>query len=205
MVLNAASWSKKKSDGLYNLVKDLKNRGCPIHGVGFQSHVTTNFFYDGLNNGAEGIKSNMRRYQNIGVETQITELDVVCDKHNNNCVNGGLTTSAGRQLQGKVFSHLLSLCLSEPNCKAFITWGFTDLISWQPKAKCLPFDDNVNPKPAYWSMLYELNSYQTHHAKSLMAVDNLVETDKLSEVNETVKPDEFFSLDAEADSLKYIY
>lgn len=130
MVLNAASWSKKKSDGLYNLVKDLKSRGCPIHGVGFQSHVTTNFLYDGLDKGAEGIKSNMRRYQNIGVETQITELDVTCDNHNNNCVNGGINTSAGRQLQGKVFSHLLSLCLYEPNCKAFVTWGFTDIISW---------------------------------------------------------------------------
>lgn len=49
-VLNSEGWSKKKSDALYNLVKSLKNRGCPIHGVGFQSHITTNFLYDGLQN-----------------------------------------------------------------------------------------------------------------------------------------------------------
>jgi endo-1,4-beta-xylanase len=125
-VLSATGWSKKKSDGLYNLVKDLKNRGCPIHGVGFQTHVTTNYFYDGLDHGAVGIHENIQRYAAIGVETQMTEVDVACDKHNNSCN----WDSAARQLQGKVFSHLLALCISEPNCKAFVTWGFTDLISW---------------------------------------------------------------------------
>lgn len=54
-------------------------------------------------------------------------------------------------------------------------------------------------------MLYELNMEAGKRTSSLIAVDNLVETDKLAEVNETVKTDEFFSLDAEADSLKYIY
>lgn len=85
-VLDAYNWGKRKSDGLYNLVADMKKRGCAVHGVGFQSHITTNYYYDnGVNKGGPGIRFNMQRYAKIGIDVQITEIDVACDNKSGTC------------------------------------------------------------------------------------------------------------------------
>lgn len=66
---------KDKSDKVFNLVKDLKDRGCPIDGVGFQSHV--DITYTGEN--FVSIRQNIRRYADIGIKVHFTEVDVRCE------------------------------------------------------------------------------------------------------------------------------
>src|SRR6266511_5027383 len=58
-----------KSTGIYNMVADFKNRGVPIDCVGFQSHL-------GSNADMSSYQANLQRFADLGVEEQITELDV---------------------------------------------------------------------------------------------------------------------------------
>lgn len=55
------------------MVKDLKDRGCGITGVGFQLHETVDF-----NQYIQGVKDNMHRYNQIGITVHMTEITVKC-------------------------------------------------------------------------------------------------------------------------------
>jgi endo-1,4-beta-xylanase len=50
------------------MVADFKARGVPIDCVGFQSHLT--------NSVASDYQANLQRFANLGVDVQITELDI---------------------------------------------------------------------------------------------------------------------------------
>jgi len=73
---NTGNW-KAKSDRVYSLVKDLVDRDCGIDGVGFQTHI--DITYDSFS----GIKSNVARYAEIGIEVHFTEIDVRCSQFSN--------------------------------------------------------------------------------------------------------------------------
>jgi GH35 family endo-1,4-beta-xylanase len=60
----------QKSDGVYAMVKDFKQRGVPIDGVGLQWHIS-NLDYD-----ADALATNMARLTALGLQVHITELDV---------------------------------------------------------------------------------------------------------------------------------
>ncbi|MEO7221572.1 MAG: endo-1,4-beta-xylanase, partial [Devosia sp.] len=56
--------------------------------------------------------------------------------------------------QAKMYAKVTEICLALPNCKAIVTWGFTDKHSWVPgffsgEGAALPFDESYTPKPAY--------------------------------------------------------
>src|SRR5690242_9629932 len=55
---------------LYNLVKGLRARGVPIDGIGHQMHI------DIRRPSAEAIAETIRMFSTLGVDSQITELDV---------------------------------------------------------------------------------------------------------------------------------
>ena len=59
-----------KSDAIYKMAQDFTARGVPIHGVGLEMHFTTG------NSSLSGIESNIQRLIALGLEVQITELDV---------------------------------------------------------------------------------------------------------------------------------
>ena len=58
-----------KSTGIYNMVRDFKSRGVPIDCVGLQSHLGTGIDSDDY-------QANIQRFADLGVDVQITELDV---------------------------------------------------------------------------------------------------------------------------------
>jgi len=52
---------------------------------------------------------------------------------------------------------VLDAVLNQPSCYALQMWGFTDAHSWIPGANpgygaALIFDENYNPKPAYYAL-----------------------------------------------------
>ena len=53
------------------MIKDLKARGCPIHGVGFQLHENIDF-----ESMVPSIADNLKRYDDIGIKVHFTEVDV---------------------------------------------------------------------------------------------------------------------------------
>ena len=68
----------------------------------------------------------------------------------------GNATAANLQAQADTYQRILTVCLQNPGCTAFQTWGFTDKHSWlsgQGKAAALPFDVNYQPKLAFPSLM----------------------------------------------------
>lgn len=134
-----------KSDAIYTLVKSLKAKGAPIDGVGLQTHVDITFDAKAL-----GVSQNIARLGKLGLEVNITEMDV------------GLRGSSSRaellQAQAKVYADMLGICLAAPNCTAFTLWGFTDASSWRASSEPLIFDVAYDPKPAYTALQRALQS-----------------------------------------------
>jgi endo-1,4-beta-xylanase len=128
-----------KSQTVYELVRDLKSKGVPIDGVGLQMHV-------GIKNppSMTGIAANMKRLNDLGLEVQVTEMDVKLD------TNQPLAQQL--QAQAKVYADVLRVCLAASRCTAFVLWGFTDGYSWLASSKPLLFDGVYKPKPAYDAM-----------------------------------------------------
>lgn len=139
-----------KSNAMYQMIKSLKDKGVPINGVGFQTHLTT----AGLD--YNDMKNNFQRFANLGLDTDITEMDVIT--HN---FNG--TFDEKMKAEADVYSNVYKIALSLPSCKAFITWGLKDDHSWLNddtgfQEYPLLFDNSYNKKPAYTAILNLLKS-----------------------------------------------
>jgi endo-1,4-beta-xylanase len=127
-----------KGDAVYELVKGLKEQGVPIDGVGWQGHFQSSSFISDM-------KANGQRLADLGLEVSITELDVRIPIP---------ATDLMLEKQAKMYGKVTETCLALPNCKAIVTWGFTDRHSWVPgffsgEGAALPFDERYQPKLAY--------------------------------------------------------
>ncbi|MFB9443512.1 endo-1,4-beta-xylanase [Dactylosporangium vinaceum] len=120
-----------KSTGVYNMVKDFKARGVPIDCVGFQSHL------GGLP--PSDYQANLQRFADLGVEVQITELDI-----------------SGSN-QATAYANVVKACLAVSRCAGITVWGIRDSDSWRTGENPLLFDSNGNKKAAYTSTLNALN------------------------------------------------
>lgn len=134
----SAETMNKKSDAIYAMAKDFKARGVPLDGVGLQMHI-------GLKHpDLPGMRANLERLTALGLQVQITELDVK------------LADNSAESLaaQAKVYRDIVGLCLANARCTAIQLWGFSDRYSWIPHSSkgfdfALPFDRDYQPKPAY--------------------------------------------------------
>jgi len=132
---------------VHNLVAPLKQKGL-VDAVGFQSHFATHNAPT-----MSAIKAAMESLGAIGLDVYVTEFDFSLPSAN------GTTPDNPDDLltQATYYRDYLETCMATPNCKQFITWGFTDAHSWIPKFRkgsgaALPFDVNYNKKPAYYGM-----------------------------------------------------
>ncbi|MCB9454304.1 MAG: endo-1,4-beta-xylanase [Anaerolineaceae bacterium] len=135
-----------KFHAIYSLTGDLKQRGVPIDGVGFQMHLRTN-----LRPNPDTVAYNFAQIVNLGLEVQITELDIR--------IQDDVGTLQERlNTQAEIYGDMLQTCLRfGPSCSSFITWGYTDRYSWIPgytgnPDAPLPFDENIQPKAAYYTL-----------------------------------------------------
>ncbi|TDC77888.1 1,4-beta-xylanase [Streptomyces hainanensis] len=124
-----------KSTAIYNMVRDFKARGVPIDCVGFQSHLTNSVPGD--------YQANLQRFADLGVDVQITELDI-----------------AGSN-QANVYSTVTRACMAVARCTGITVWGIRDSDSWRTGQNPLLFDNSGNKKPAYTSVLNALNEGTT--------------------------------------------
>jgi endo-1,4-beta-xylanase len=140
----AADGINAKSDAIYEMVKDFKRQGVPISGVGLQMHV---FNRDDV---PSQLARNIARFTKLGVEVQITEMDVSLP-----LASHGQASNSQLAWQATVYRSIATACAENPGCTAFQTWGFTDRYSWisaHAKGKrgaALIFDADYKPKPAY--------------------------------------------------------
>jgi len=140
----------RKSDAVYAMVRDFKDRGVPIDGVGLETHIAPGF-------DTHALSANIERLTNLGLQVQITELDVSVP------VNSG-RESDEKDLMGQadVYRSVTRVCLAHPGCTAIQTWGFTDKWSWigshsrGTRGSALIFDGSYRPKPAYDALVSAL-------------------------------------------------
>ena len=130
-----------KSDAIYAMAQDFKSHGVPLDGIGFQTHVDLSF--DNPTTLAS-YASNLQRFADLGLDVHITELDIRLSDD----------STASLNAEAKLYGELMTMCVQQPRCKVFQTWGFTDKYSWIPGTFpgwgwALPFDDNYQKKPAY--------------------------------------------------------
>lgn len=123
-----------KSNAVYDMVKDFKQRGVPIDCVGFQSHFNSNSPVP------SDFQANLQRFAALGVDVQITELDI----------EGSGSTQAAN------YTKVVNACLAVSRCTGITVWGVTDKYSWRSSGTPLLFDGNYNKKPAYDAVLAAL-------------------------------------------------
>jgi endo-1,4-beta-xylanase len=148
----------RKADAIYAMIKDFKLRGVPIDGVGLQLHISK------LEVDTPAIAANIARLTALGVQVHITELDVALPVDG----RGDLLRKDDLQRQAEVYRGVVRACLQNAGCTAIQTWGFTDKYSWigsssrGSRAQGLLFDRSYQPKPAYETVLAELNARRSH-------------------------------------------
>jgi endo-1,4-beta-xylanase len=141
-----------KTEGVYRLVKQLKERGVPIHGIGFQMHLDPRDWPD-----AEEMRRNLTRFADLGLSIELTEIDVPIGE-----IPGSLAQKLAAQRD--LARGVVTACLSVPACTGMTFWGLTDKHSWLATPEWavrrgsgphlpLPFDENYQPKPMYAGIL----------------------------------------------------
>jgi endo-1,4-beta-xylanase len=110
-----------KSDAYYRLIQDLLAQGVPVHGFSVQGHLSTRYGFPG------DLQKNLERFDDLGLETAITELDVRMD-----VPAGQQPTAAMLERQATDYRRALEACLAVEDCNSFTIWGFTDKYSWVP-------------------------------------------------------------------------
>lgn len=135
----------RKSDAIYTLLKGMLQRGVPIDGVGLQMHISLDRYPN-----PQDVLTNMQRLTTLGLEVQITEMDVKTQ-------DDARPLPAKLTAQAQLYAEMLHTCLTVPRCTAFVMWGFTDAHSWIPAATGHPdypliFDAQYRPKPAYFAL-----------------------------------------------------
>jgi len=155
-------WSEanhgRRSEFFYNLVKGLVEKGVPIDGVGLQMHVgikgcPRNPEWGNVQECPpfEEIEAAIARFAKLGLEVRITEMDVIIG-------HPPPYTEEELREQAEIYRNILQICLDSPACTALTTWGVTDKDTWQRSylkqkgESPLLFDEEGNPKPAYWAV-----------------------------------------------------
>ncbi len=146
----------KKSNRVYQLVSDLKAKGVPIHGVGFQMHMSED---DPRN--FKSVAENMKRLGKLGLDVEFTEADVRVKQP---------ATAAKLANQAKIYQTIVETCADAGNCDSVTIWGVTDRYSWIPDFfkgydDALPFDENYRPKQAVNGLLAGLQDAPTKTPK----------------------------------------
>lgn len=132
----AEALGSPKGEYLYQLVKQLKDDGVPIDGVGFQMHI-------GLAVPA-GFADQVKRFTDLGLEVHITEADVG--------IKNNPPTDADLAQQKQVYQSLMEIALANPKVTAVLVWGLDDGHTWRTGKSPLLFDGTYHAKPAFYGV-----------------------------------------------------
>ncbi|MEU8301223.1 endo-1,4-beta-xylanase [Micromonospora sp. NPDC048909] len=133
---NTDDWTHAKTQAVYNLVRDFKQRGVPIDCVGLQSHFNSGSPYPG------NYRTTLSNFAALGVDVQITELDI-------------------EGAPAATYRNVVQDCLAVSRCTGITVWGIRDTDSWRASQNPLLFTGSGAKKPAYDAVLAALNGGST--------------------------------------------
>ncbi|MFD8538905.1 endo-1,4-beta-xylanase [Streptomyces rubrogriseus] len=129
---NVENWTWAKTQAMYNMVRDFKQRGVPIDCVGFQSHFNSGSPYD------SNFRTTLQNFAALGVDVAITELDI-------------------QGAPASTYANVTNDCLAVSRCLGITVWGVRDSDSWRSEQTPLLFNNNGSKKAAYTAVLDALN------------------------------------------------
>ncbi|MFF9818640.1 endo-1,4-beta-xylanase [Streptomyces sp. NPDC014006] len=133
---NIEDWTWAKTQGVYAMVRDFKQRGVPIDCVGFQSHFNSGSPYN------SNFRTTLQNFAALGVDVAITELDI-------------------QGAPASTYANVVNDCLAVPHCLGITVWGVRDTDSWRSGDTPLLFNGDGSKKPAYTAVLNALNGGST--------------------------------------------
>ncbi|WP_426515600.1 endo-1,4-beta-xylanase [Diaminobutyricibacter sp. McL0618] len=130
-----------KSNAVYAFVSQLKSQGVPIDGVGFQTHLDTQY-------GLPDLENNLQRFAKLGLDVAETEVDVRTTLP---------VTALEQNAQVAGYTSTLQACLAVKQCISYTVWGFGDAYSWVPgvfagEGAADIYDASLQPKPEYTAL-----------------------------------------------------
>lgn len=149
-----------KRDKICKLVTQLKDSGIPIHGVGLQGH------WNIYNPGEKELRDGFAKYGSLGVEVQITELDVSIypweknPRPRRNGENDALTPELEKKHADYYKMAFAVMREYNESITAVTFWNISDRTTWLDqypvrgrKNYPLLFDVNLKPKKAFWEVV----------------------------------------------------
>jgi endo-1,4-beta-xylanase len=140
------------------VIDQLLSDGAPVQALGVQAHLEAADFATKFD--AAAYSKFLADVAGRGLKILITEMDVLDD--------GLPADEAARDAAiGDVYRQYLDVALAEPGVSALITFGLTDRYTWLQEdypredgaaRRPLPFDEDLQPKPAYDALKSALES-----------------------------------------------
>lgn len=140
-----------KRERIYRLVRSLLDQGVPIHGVGLQAHW--NLYDPSL----DDIRAAIERYAQLGLQLQLTELDVSVFRFEDRRTDLAHPTQEMLKLQAIRYESIFRVLHEyREHISAVTFWGAADDYTWLDDfpvrgRKNWPFlfDETQRPKEAY--------------------------------------------------------
>ncbi|MBV8898038.1 MAG: endo-1,4-beta-xylanase [Acidobacteriaceae bacterium] len=143
---------------LVQVLRDLQGRGIPIDGVGHESHNHINF------PPVSALVNAVNTIAQLGLDQQVTEFDLSVYSSNDNSsnygANGGTVPPSIIAQQGYLYAQFFQAMRQLKGKLSGVTmWGMADDNTWLssfPISRLdepLPFDANLQAKPAYWGIV----------------------------------------------------
>ena len=142
LILNEIAAERgEKFEGLLRLSRNLVRDDVPVDAVGLQNHTNTQNFPS-----REILADDLARIASLGLDAQITEMDVELDTDR--------PEASELRRQADAYRAAARACVQARRCTGFTVWGVTDPHSWKGAAsKALLFDAEGEPKPAARAVL----------------------------------------------------
>lgn len=149
----------EKRERIYKLLKQLKDQGVPIHGVGLQGHWSL------FEPSKTELQETIQKFASLGLKVQITEMDVSVypwEKERRKLRPGEQQpyTKVMEEKQSAKYAEIFEVLRQERASLTGVTfWNVSDRYSWLDtypvegrKNYPLLFDQEYKPKKAFWSV-----------------------------------------------------
>ena len=142
----------KKREKIYTLVKSLRDKGIPIHGIGMQAHWSL------TRPSLDEIRAAIERYASLDVVLHITELDVSMFEFHDHRKDLAAPTNEMIERQAERYEQIFTLFKEYRDVIESVTfWGMADDytgLDYFPvqgrKNWPFLFDEQHEPKSAFW-------------------------------------------------------